>query len=144
MTITIKAKPLEVNVEVPGYGTFYVKQMGAGVEADIKNRLAEASASMDALREKYDALFKKEGELIKAKDEAGLKELKATDEYKQATQEQRECSKALDAVVNYSNECHLKLWRSDDPEAMKKFLNDFSAQQIMSFHAQVMAELRNA
>lgn len=144
MTITIEAKPLEVNVEVPGYGTFYVKQMGAGVEADIKNRLVEASASMDALREKYDTLFKKEGELIKAKDEAGLKELKATDEYKQATREQRECSRALDEVVNYSNACHLKLWRSDDPEAMKKFLNAFSAQQIMSFHAQVMAELRNA
>ncbi len=144
MTITIEAKPLEVNVEVPGYGTFYIKQMGAGIEADIKNRLAEASASMDALREKYDMLFKKEGELIKAKNEAGLKELKATDEYKQATQEQRKCSRALDEVVSYSNDCHLKLWRSDDPEAMKKFLNDFSARQIMSFHAQVMAELRNA
>lgn len=140
MRVTIPAKPLEIEVEVPGYGIFYVKHLGAGLDAAIQARLDIARQTMDNISNKYVSLIKQETKLMKANDEAGLTNLRETEVYKNAKKEQDECNRQLQDAVKFANKCQLELWRSDDPKALEKFFNDFSLKEIQGFYAQVMAQ----
>lgn len=144
MTITIEAKPLEVKAELPGYGLFYLRRLGAGAEAELREKLQEAQEIINEIKEKYADIIEKETKLIEAKDAKALEEYRATAEYKNAQVEQAESTKKLQEVNDYANAAQLKLWRSDDPEAMKRLLNDFTTSEIIGFYKQVMEEADNA
>lgn len=144
MTITIEAKPLEVEAELPGYGHFFLRRMGAGIEADIRNKFAEANAEYQEITERAKPLIEQEKKLREAGDKDALAKLTVSDEYKKALKDQNEATRKINEVMRYSTECHLKLWRSEDPELMKRLLNDFTAEQIMAFHRQVMEKADNA
>lgn len=144
MTITIEAKPLEVKAELPGYGLFYLRRLGAGAEADIRERLEKAQSTLNEIKDKYADLIEQETRLIEAKDEKALADLRATDKFKEATAAQEEANKVLQDAANFATQAQLKLWRSDDPEAMERLLNDFTAEEIRGFYVQVMEQANNA
>lgn len=144
MTITIEAKPLEVKAELPGYGIFYLRRLGAGVEADLRERLQKAQSIIDEIKEKYATILEEETNLIEAKDDAGLEKLRNTDKYKEAQKEQADSSKTLQDAADFASKVQINLWRSDDPEAMERFLNDFTIDEIRGFYQQVMTEANNA
>lgn len=141
MTFTIEAKPLEVKVKVPGYGTFSVCQMGAGVQADINDRIDELERKNNETKEQYADVFKKEEELTAANDTAGLAELRKRKDYKAAVTAMQQGKLDLLALTRYVDRCWMNLWRSDDPDALARFLGDFTADQIRALHAQAMGHL---
>lgn len=146
MTITIEAKPLEVKAELPGYGIFYLRRLGAAAEAEMQEKLHKAKSLIDNVAAEFENIIKQEEEYIKAKDEAKLSALKSSDEYKKAKDAQAKADAELQKAVAYSNKCQLGLWRSDDPKAMERLLNEFTMEQIRGFYVQVMedAEKGNA
>lgn len=144
MTITIQAKPLEIEAELPGYGKFYVRRLGAALEAEIQDRIQKAEEDNQAAQDKYKPLIEKELELTKTGKAEELAALKETDEYKEATKARTACAKSLIGAYNFAKREQLKLWRSDDPEALKKMFNDFSTEQIMDFYNQVIRSELNA
>lgn len=146
MTITIEAKPLEVKAELPGYGIFYLRRLGAAAEAEMQEKFNKAKLLIDEVSSQFEELIANETEYIKSHDEAKLSALKASDEYKKAKDAQAKADAELQKAVAYSNKCQLGLWRSDDPEAMERLLNDFTMEQIRGFYVQVMedAEKENA
>lgn len=144
MTITIEAKPLEVKAELPGYGLFYLRRLGAGAEADIRERLAKAQDTINEIKDKYSDLIDEETKLIEAKDEKALTEFRSTDKFKEAADAQAEANKVLQDAAAFATQAQLKLWRSDDPEAMERLLNDFTADEIRGFYMQVMGQANNA
>lgn len=141
--ISIEAKPLELAAELEGYGIFYVRKMGAGTEAEIRYRLDEANNAIEEMSEKYKGIIDKEKELMEAKDDKALEELRNTPRYKELLAKQKETGERLESVYHYTRDVQLKLWRSDDPEAVKKLFEDFSFDQIQSLYKQVM-ESENA
>lgn len=144
MTITIEAKPLEVKAELPGYGLFYLRHLGAGAEADLRERLQKAQKIVDEIKEKYADIIEEENKLIETGDKKALAEFRATEHYKKAQEEQAGSAKTLQEVADYVNATQLKLWRSDDPKAMEGLLNDFTTAEIIGFYKQVMEEADNA
>lgn len=144
MTITIEAKPYEVRAELPGYGIFYIRRLGAGAEADLQERLKAAQKLIDDIKTKYQDIFDEETKLMADNDETGLGKLRKTDRYIEAQKEQDVNSKVLNEFSAYVNKVHLKLWRSDDPEAMGRLLSDFTMEEIRGFYQQVMTEADNA
>lgn len=144
MTITIEAKPLEVKAELPGYGLFYLRRLGAGAEADLRERIQKAQEIIDQIKEKYGDVLEEENRLIESKDKEALEKYRKTDRYKEAQKEQESSAKTLQDAADYAAKAQLKLWRSDDPEAMERFLNDFTIDEIRGFYQQVMTEANNA
>lgn len=144
MKITIEAKPLEIKAELPGYGVFYVRKMGAGAEMDLMARMSSIQEHMEEVRTKYAKLFDKENKLIADKDNAGLAELKNSAEYKEALKAQEEINKQIQSHSELVNRTMLNLWRSDNSEAVKKLLADFTITQIQGFYKQVMEQADNA
>lgn len=142
--ITIKAKPFEVKAELPGYGVFRLKHLGASLGAELKQKLNEAQAMIDDAKNAYKDIVEKETELTKANDEKALDSLKASPRYQQAVLAQKEASKKLEEALEFSDKCLLGLWSSDDPKALEKLLTDFTPKEIKSFYEQVMAEADNA
>lgn len=144
MTITIEAKPLEVKAELPGYGIFYLRRLGAGAEADLRERLQKAQSIIDKIKEKYADIIAEETKLMEAKDDVALAKFRASDKYREAEKEQTKSAAALQEAADYANKVQLGLWRSDDAEAMERFLNDFTMDDIRGFYKQVMDEANNA
>lgn len=144
MTITISAKPLEVKAELPGYGIFYLRRLGAAKDAEIQTRINEAKKLGENIPIKYKSLFDAEEKYSAEKNKDKLTELRASEEYKKARAEQTAADNALQDVKSYVDKCHLELWRSDDPKAMEKLLADFSLKEIQGFYAQVMAQAEAA
>lgn len=142
--ISIDAKPLETEIEIKGYGIFRVRRLGAGQEAEATARLDEARSSIDSIAKRYKALFDKEKELVKNKDELGLSELKKSPAYQKAMAEQKASSEKLEAVMGYVNKVHLGLWSSDDSEALTRLFNDFTFKQLGQFYRQAIAEADKA
>lgn len=140
MTITIKAKPLEIKAELPGYGIFYLRRLGAAQEAEIRARLDEAKKLGDDIATKYKNLADEESNYIAAKNEGKLAELRASEDYQNCQKEQKEASEKMNDAINYLNKCRLKLWRAESPEAMERMLNDFTTEEINGFYEQVMEE----
>lgn len=144
MTITIEAKPLEVKAELPGYGIFYLRRLGAGAEADLRERLRKAQEIIDEIKAKYADIIAEETKLMEAKNDDALSKFRASDKYREAEKEQTKSAVALQEVADYANKVQLGLWRSDDPEAMERFLYDFTMEDIRGFYKQVMDEANNA
>lgn len=141
MTFTLEAKPLEVKVKVPGYGIFYVRQMGAGTQADINDRLSAMEQKNNEVKEQYAEVLEREEQLAATKDDAGLAKLHRCGDYKRARSAIEQSKLDLLALTRYVDRCWLSLWRSDDSDALARFLGDFSADQLRSFHAQAMEQL---
>lgn len=144
MTISIEAKPYEVEAEIKGYGVFRVRRLGAGAEADLKQRLDDATRAVDEVRTAYQNLYDRESKLIENKDADGLATLRQTDEYKQARADMAEAQKQTTEALKYAQKAHLKLWSTDNEENWKKLLNDFSYKEILGFYQQIMAKADNA
>lgn len=144
MTISIEAKPYEVEAEIKGYGVFRVRRLGAGAEADLKQRLDDATRAVDEVRTTYQNLYDRESKLIENKDADGLATLRQTDEYKQAGADMAEAQKQTTEALKYAQKAHLKLWSTDNKENWKKLLNDFSYKEILGFYQQIMAKADNA
>lgn len=144
MAITIDAKPFEVKAELPGYGIFYLRHLGAGKEAELQDMMQKAKAEIDAVAEQYKDITEKEEELVKADDKTSLEELRASTEYKAAQKAQQKAGDSLQSAVAYANKCQLSLWRSDDKKALERLFSDFTAEQIRGFYAQVMLEAEGA
>lgn len=141
--ITIKAKLFEVKAKIPGYGVYYLRHLGAGDEADIINMLEDAKADIDEAQEKYQDISAKEKKLIKENKVEELAKLNSTPDYKEADAAYKKANQKLQKAINYSKKCQLELWRSDDPDAMKRLLKDFTTDQIIDFYRQVMQETNN-
>lgn len=140
MTITLEAKPLEIKVEVPGYGIFYLRKMGAAKEAAMQDLLGNAKSAADKVAEDFKDIISKESQLIDAKDEVGLKDLRNTTEYKKAQQAQNKASEELQKAVAKLNKCMLGLWRAENAGALERLLEDFSTEQIKGFYAQAISQ----
>ncbi len=141
MKITLEAKPLEYQVEVPGYGLFTVRKMGAGVEADLAGRLREMDERQKSFDEEYKNIVDQEKELASAKNETELKKLKDSEKYKAAIKAQEELSRFLGKISGELMRVHLELWDCEDKEALKRFLNDFTTEQIRGFYKQIMDQV---
>lgn len=146
MTITIDAKPLEIKAELPGYGIFYLRRLGAAKEAEIGEMFQRINTSGESLRSKYQTLIDEESRLIAVKNDEKLADLRASDEYQACKKEQAEHQKELQEATAIINKTCLSLWRSDDPKAMERLTNDFTSAQIQGFYRQAMekAEAENA
>lgn len=141
--IKIEAKPFEVQAELPGYGIFRLRRLGAGVEADIRNMLEDANADIKENADRYKDIIDKETQLIQDDKQKELEELRSSQRYIDAERAQKKASEKLQKAVDYSKKCQMELWRSDDPEALRKLFADFSFEQIMGFYNQVMREADN-
>lgn len=136
--ITLEAKPLEYQVEVPGYGLFTVRKMGAGAEADVARRLREMDERSKQFDEEYKDIIDQEKELAAAQDEGGLKKLKGSKKYQEAVRVQKDSAQFLRQITEELMQIQLGLWDCEDKGALKRFLNDFTSEQIQSFYKQVM------
>lgn len=141
MKITLEAKPLEYQVEVPGYGLFTVRKMGAGVEADIASRLREMNEKSELFDEEYKDIVDQEKKLASTENEAELKKLKDSEKYKMAIKAQEELSRSLGPISEELMHIQLGLWDCEDKEALRRFLNDFTIEQIRGFYKQVMEQV---
>lgn len=144
MTIKLEAKPLEIKVEVPGYGIFYLRRMGAAKEAEMQEVLGNAKSMVDEVAADFKDIVSEESELVSAKDEAGLKDLRTTPEYKEARRAQDKANETLQNAIRQLNKCMISLWRSDVAGALDRLLEDFTMEQIKSFYAQAMEQADNA
>lgn len=146
MTITIDAKPLEVRAELPGYGIFYLRRLGAAKEAELGEMFENLNIKREAFQKKYQKLIDNEAKLIADKNDGELENLRASEEYQACKKEQTEQQKELERATNYLNKTCLSLWRSDEPKAIERLANDFTNAQIQEFYRQVMeqAEAENA
>lgn len=141
MKITIEAKPLIVDAELPGYGVFHLRRMGAAMEAELRDRYEKIQ---DLINEKPDQeLAEKELKLVEAKDKKALAELRATPEYRNANERRKKIDNEIYKFNSYINKKHLELWSSDDPDAMKRLREDFTMEQIKGFYGQVMEHADN-
>lgn len=140
LDITIEAKPLIYNVEIPGYGMFTVRRLGAGAQADLSDELAAAQKAQEQIMEDFADTIAEEKRLVRANDQEGLNVLRASEAYKEAQSAQRKVSQMLQDAVNHSNRIELGLWDSEDKQALERFRNDFTIEQIRGFYQQVMQQ----
>lgn len=144
MTIKLEAKPFEIKVEVPGYGIFYLRRMGAAKEAEMQEVLGNAKSIVDKTADDYKDIVTKESQLVNAKDEVGLVNLRSTPEYKEAQRAQNKANDELQKAIAKLNKCMLSLWRSDVVGALDRLLEDFTTEQIKGFYTQAMEQADNA
>lgn len=140
MTITIHAKPLEVKAELPGYGVFYLRRLGASKEAELQDILNKAAVQIETVSAEFKDIIDRESEYIKNGDDKALTKLRASTAYQNAKEAQSKANDNLQQAVNYANKCQLSLWRAEDPKSIERLLNDFTTKQIIGFYTQVMAE----
>lgn len=138
MTFTLEAKPYELKVEIPGYGIFTIKKLGAGKESEIRLRLNEAQKLMDELNDKYKDIIEKENNLIKSSDEENLKKLRESAGYKEVKNKQSEVNRKLQKAHDFAVDSQLSLWSADNEDDLKKLFDDFSAEQLNSLYRQAL------
>lgn len=141
--ITIKAKPFETKVKIPGYGIYYLRHLGAGDEADIRNMLEDANADITENADKYREVIETERRLTEKNNQKELAVYRGTPIYLEAKEAQKKAGEKLQKAIAYSVKCQLELWRSDEPEAMEKLFKDFTSEQIIGFYQQAMTEAKN-
>lgn len=139
--ITIEAKPLTYDVEIPNYGIFTLRRLGAGKEAEIGYRLRIAEEKQKEVSKRYDDVIKREVALLEEKNDKELKELRESKEYLEAKAAQSEASAALRDSVLYQREVVAGLWSSQDEEALERLKNDFSSEQLNELYMQVMQKI---
>lgn len=144
MTITLQAKPLEYEVEIPGYGIFTIRRIGAGTEADLASRMRVIEELQQMIKEEYSDIFDEETKLIAAKDEKALKTLRSTDRYKEVEKKQAEITKKLNSTVEYTKKLAMSLWGSESHENLEKLFNDFTFEQIESLYKQALDQINRS
>lgn len=144
MTITLQAKPLEYEVEIPGYGIFTIRRIGAGAEADLASRMRVIEELQQMVKEEYSDILDEETKLIAAKDEKALNTLRSTDRYKEVEKKQAEITKELNSTVEYTKKLAMSLWGSESYENLEKLFNDFTFEQIESLYKQALDQINQS
>lgn len=138
MVYKIAAERFEMKVEITGYGIFTLHRLGAAKEAEFQDMLAQAQKDAKSVVTDYKDIFELETNYEKEKDDAKLKELKASKRYQEAREAQNAADDQLNDVKRYVEKCYLELWSAEDQSALEKLFNDFTSEQIRSFYAQAM------
>lgn len=144
MTITLQAKPLEYEVEIPGYGIFTIRRIGAGAEADLASRMRVIEELQQMVKEEYSDILDEETKLIATKDEKALNTLRSTDRYKEVEKKQAEITKELNSTVEYTKKLAMSLWGSESYENLEKLFNDFTFEQIESLYKQALDQINQS
>lgn len=144
MTINIELKPLEIPVEIPDFGTFFVRRMGAATEAVLQEQLSDVQKKMDDLKRNNAELFSKEAKLIADENLQALEELRATVEYQAASEIQKTVDGLLQHTIQSMNKAIMDCWRSEMDGAVEKLFSTLSMAQIKSAYNQIMTEADNA
>lgn len=139
--ITIEAKPLTYDVEIPGYGVFTLSRLGAGKEAEMSYRLRVADEKQKEVSRRYKGVIEQEKKLLDEKNDEELKKLRASKEYLEAKEAQAETSAALRDAVLYQREAVAGLWNSQNQKALERLKNDFSSEQLNELYLQVMQQV---
>lgn len=140
MSIILEAKPIEIQVEIPGYGNFKLRRLGAGAEAEIMKKLREASEENKRVTNKFKDVLESEKNFLRTSQTTKLEELKATAEYQSAKQSIEKAAAIMQGAVEYSNERMLSLWNSDDQKSLEKLLNDFTIEQLRALYQQAISK----
>lgn len=138
MSIVLEAKPIEIPVEIPGYGKFTLRRLGAGAEAEIMSRLREASEETEKVTAQYKEILDAEKEFVKNKNIEELEKLKATDEYRSAKQAIEHATSHMQRTGEYANTRMLKLWDSEDKDSLTRLLNDFTTEQLRALYQEAI------
>lgn len=144
MTIEIELKPLEVQASIKGYGTFFVRRIGAAVEAALNEQLSAVQKQLDQVKNTNAELLAKESELISSKNTQELEKLRATAEYQELSKAQKIVGEQLSEAIRKSNKVMMDCWRSEAEGAVEKLFNDLTMDQIKSAYVQIMTEADNA
>ncbi len=144
MTIGIELKPLEVQANIKGYGTFFVRRIGAAVEAMLNEQLSAVQKQLDQVKNTNAELLAKENELISSKNTQELEKLRATAEYQELSKAQKIVGEQLSETIRKSNKAMMDCWRSEAEGAVEKLFNDLTMDQIKSAYVQIMTEADNA
>lgn len=144
MTIDIELKPLEVQVNIKGYGDFYVRRIGAAMEALINEQLSNVQKQLDDFQKNNAELLSKESKLINDKNLQELENLRATAEYQELSKAQKLIDNLLADAIRQSNKIMMDCWRSDVDGVVEKLFNDLTMDQIKSAYQQIMTEANNA
>lgn len=142
MTITIEAKPLLTEVEIPGYGVFTVRLMGAGTEAEIRRRYREANDEAQAISNKYKNILDEEKKLMEDKNAADeLKAFRVSEDYQKAQKEISVVTEKLQRVSDYAREQRAKLFTCEDNSALTKLFDELTDKQLNDIYTQVVESL---
>lgn len=144
MAITLAAKPNNIEVEIPGYGKFTIKRLGAAKEAKIGTLVQKAEQSTKEISKKYKDLMEKEMELKSSGNVEELEALRSSQEYLEAQEKENESNLILREAVSLINRYCCEAWSSSDKNALKNLFNDFSAKQLQQLYAQAIAEADKA
>lgn len=128
MTIKLDIKPINIKIEIPGYGEFTVTPLGAGAEAEVRI----------AFREMDEALKKaKEYQSLVDREQAGEKLDTESEEYKLAIE-------ALSIVGDLSDKARDivmdKMREVIKGKNVDKLFNDFTYKQIQEIYRKAIEE----
>lgn len=144
MTISITMKPLDVKVNIEGYGVFSLRRPGAAQEIEMTEKLDNLQSEMKALTTKYKDFYEQEKALTAAGDKAGLEALFNSEEYAPVQAERKKIDDKTDAVLLESRKNFLSLWRSDDKEALERLMKEATYEQLQKAYAEAMEQADNA
>lgn len=144
MTIDIELKPLEVQVNIKGYGDFYVRRIGAAMEATLDEQFAEVQKELDEIQKNNAELLSKETKLINDNNLKELEKLRATVEYQELSKAQKTLNEHLTGVTQRINRTMMSCWRSEVDGALEKLFNELTMEQIKSAYQKIMKEADNA
>lgn len=136
--VTLEAKPLEIKVNIPNYGLFTVRRLGAGAEAEIRSRLSKAIELSNKIQENYKDIIDKENRLIKEHDDQGLERLRSQPRYASVRSEQKKVDQLLEKANEYANRCYLALWSAEDHNSLERLFADLTTEQIQDLYKQAI------
>lgn len=126
--IKIEMKPIKNEVEIPGYGVFFISPFGAGAEAEMNM----AYRKMVELREDTKQYTK-----LAEDEKAGKKIDKTSAEYKKAIEAFNAVSKSAEELHDLTIE---KLRSVITGDNVDKLFNDFTYTQLMDIYKQATRE----
>lgn len=129
MTIKIEMKPITCEIEIPGYGKFQVKPMGAGAEAEIRVISREL--------EEKDEIVKQFDELVE-KEKNGEKLDRNSEEYQACLKAYSEIGKVVDTLRDKTYE---KMREVFSGEKVEQLFNDFTYEQIAKIYREATKDV---
>ena len=138
LAITLEAKPYEYQVEIPGYGLFTVRRLGAGTQADLADKMRAAEKAQKKVERDFAEIVEKEKRLVAENATEELATLRTSEEYKKAEKAQKKVSSLLQDTINCINRAELALWSSDDPKALEKLMTELTIEQIRELYGKAM------
>lgn len=140
-TITLEAKPYEYQVQIPGYGLFTVRCLGAGTQADLADKLHAAEKAQQKVERDFAEVIAEEKRLAEGGDHEALVAFRAADEYKHATRAQAQATTVLQSASEAVVKAEMALWSSEDPKALEKLMSELTIEQIRGLYRKVMQKV---